>query len=77
MSELAREARAAARRARMTLTKSALGPDEADLDPIRGAEAMSLVHRLTRESWALSGLPEPNYSRDQIPCRFVPWPLAG
>lgn len=77
MSEFAREVRAVERRARMTLSKTTLGPHEADCDPVRGAEAMSLVHRLTRESWAFSGLPEPNYSRDQIPCRFVPWPLAS
>ena len=67
-----RRRRADARRGRITLRKSHLQTLEADLSPVRGAEALSLVTRLTRESWAMAGLPEPTYSRAQTPCRFVP-----
>lgn len=45
---------------------------ETDLSPVAGAEAISLVTRLTRESWSLTGRPEPEYVRSAIPCRFVP-----
>ncbi len=55
----------------MTLSKSRLGEEE-DLHPIRGGEALSLVTRLTAESWSLSGRRLPDYSRREIPCRFVP-----
>ena len=58
----------------MVLRKATLAPVEADLDTIRGAEAVALVDRLTRESWTLGGFALPTYTRDQIPCRFVPWP---
>lgn len=67
-----RRRRAAARRERITLRKSRLQPVEADLSPVRGAEAISLVTRLTRESWALAGLPEPTYARAETPIRLVP-----
>ena len=69
------EARAKARSERMTLRKARLGEPEADLDPVFGAEAISLVSRLTRSSYSLAGRPTPpSYSRATIPCRFVPWP---
>jgi hypothetical protein len=71
MSDLDRRARAQARRSRAILHKGRLQATEAELDPLRGAEALSLVHRLTRESWSLSGREEPVYPRAQIPCRFV------
>lgn len=68
------EARAKARSERMTLRKARLGEPEADLDPVFGADAISLVSRLTRSSYSLAGLPTQNYTRATIPCRFVPWP---
>lgn len=37
-----------------------------------GAEAISLVTQLTREAWALSGRPWPDYPREATPIRFVP-----
>ena len=67
------EARAQARSERMTLHKSRLGEPEADLDPIFGADAISLLSRLTRSSYSLAGRPMPTYTRATIPCRFVPW----
>jgi hypothetical protein len=66
------ERRAQARRATMTLRKAHLGDPEVDLTPVFGAEAVSLVHRLTRMSYSLAGHPLPVYPRAQIPCRFVP-----
>jgi hypothetical protein len=56
----------------MTLHKSRLGETEFDLSPVFGADAISLVHRLTLASYALAGYAPPAYSREQIPCRFVP-----
>lgn len=63
------ERRAQARMARMVLRKAR--PGEADPDPVFGAEAISLVHRLSRTSYALAGQPLPAYPRDKIPCKFV------
>jgi hypothetical protein len=72
MSEF--ETRARARAARMILRKGHLGEPEADLSPVSGAEAISLVQQLTRSSYSLAGQATPKYDRANIPCRFVPWP---
>jgi hypothetical protein len=64
--------RAQARRERMTLRKSRLGEPEVDLSPAFGAEAISLVYRLTRTSYSLAGDPQPTYTRANMPIRFVP-----
>jgi hypothetical protein len=56
------------------LRKSRLGPTEEDLSPLRGAEAVSLVYRLSLEAWSLAGLEEPTYTRRETPWRFVPRP---
>jgi hypothetical protein len=69
-----RALRAEARRARAVLHKTHLSLEEPDRAAVFGAEAISLVLHLTRESYSLAGFVEPNYTRDQIPCRFVPWP---
>lgn len=74
MSETDRRLRAEERRRRAVLQRAPLGEVEPDLDPISGAEAISLVTQLTRESWSLSGRPWPQYSRADTPYRFVPWP---
>jgi hypothetical protein len=68
------EARAKARAERMTLRKGHVGDPEVDLNPVFGAEALSLVHQLTRASYALAGADSPAYTRATIPCRFVRWP---
>jgi hypothetical protein len=74
MGELDRRARAEARRPRVILRKSTLRAAEEDLSLVFGAEAVSLVHRLTRESWSLAGFQEPSYTRPETPYRFVPRP---
>jgi hypothetical protein len=56
----------------MTLRKSRLGEPEVDFSPVFGAEAISLVNRLTLASYDLAGYKRAAYSREQIPCRFVP-----
>lgn len=70
-SEAARRARAELRRSRATLSKTRLAAVEQDLTLIRGSDAISLVTRLTRECWSISGRDEPVYARNEIPCRFV------
>jgi hypothetical protein len=65
------ETRAQARRARMSLRKTHLGESAVDPCPVFGAEAVSLVYRLTRMSYSLAGYAPPVYTRSQIPCRFV------
>jgi len=74
MTEAAK--RADARRERMILRKTSLGEPELDLSPVFGGEAISLVYRLTRASYSLANRPRPAYTpaytRDQIPCVFVP-----
>jgi hypothetical protein len=66
------EKRAQARRERMILHKGRVGETEVDFSPVRGAEAVSLVYRLTMASYSLARQPRPTYRRDQIPCKFVP-----
>ncbi len=70
-----RRARAAARRVAMRIVKGRLGDPEHDLSPVRGEEALSLVTKLTRESWAEAGAELPRYSRAETAYRFVRgWP---
>jgi hypothetical protein len=72
MDDVARRQRADARRSRAVLYKTRLSSQERDPAPLCGPDAISLVLHLTRESYSLGGLEEPAYTRDQIPCRFVP-----
>jgi hypothetical protein len=76
MEDAKRRERAEARRSRMILHKIRLGDPEVDLSPISGAQAISLVASLTRESWSLAGHEYPTYSRREIPCRVVPGRLT-
>jgi hypothetical protein len=55
----------------MTLHKGHMGQPVDDPNGLFGSEAISLVYRLTRASYAVAGQPLPTYPRDQIPCRFV------
>ena len=71
MSDAERKARAQARRDVAVLRKTRLQAIEHDLSPIDGAEALSLVFRLTIESWSISGRSIPTYSRAETPYRFV------
>jgi len=63
--------RAAARRARTTITKRRLGEEDED-GVIRGEAAVSLVYQLTMTSWTLSGRPVPGLARHELPYRFLP-----
>ena len=72
MSRADREARALARRRVTVLRKTRLQETEDDPSPVVGAEAISLVTRLTIESWSIAGLEIPAYSRADTPYRFVP-----
>lgn len=74
MSRGDREARASARRQVAVLRRTGLQALEQDPSPVGGAEAVSLVARLTETSWSLGGLEKPAYSRRETPCRFVPFP---
>ena len=71
VSDAERKLRAEERRARIVISRHRLGDPETDLFPIRGAEAISLAARLTREAWSLSGQPFPDYDRANTPYRFV------
>jgi glycosyltransferase involved in cell wall biosynthesis len=71
-SETARRARADQRRATATIRRGTLQREELDLSPVRGADAITLVTRLTREAWSLSGSTMPAYTRNSVPWRFVP-----
>ena len=65
--------RAKLRAQRMTIRKARLGEPDVDIHAVYGAEAISLVRRLTQTSYALAGQPWPTYTRANIPCKFVPW----
>jgi hypothetical protein len=71
-SDSDRRLRADHRRRTATLHRVALGGMEPDPLPVAGPEAVSLVERLTRESWTAAGLTFPRYSRAQIPVSFTP-----
>ncbi|HJS89575.1 MAG TPA: hypothetical protein VJ738_06360 [Steroidobacteraceae bacterium] len=71
-SESERRARAEQRRRTVTLHLARLGGIEPDPVPVSGAEAVSLVERLTRESWTAAGRTFPQYSRAQISVSFTP-----
>ena len=76
MEDAKRRERAAARRGRAILHRTHLGDIEPDLTPIAGADAISLVTALSRESWSLKGRAVASYSRREIPCRAVPGRLT-
>lgn len=63
--------RAEERRQTATIDRSTLGGVQPDPTPISGPAAVSLVWRLTQESWAAAGKEFPQYSRKEIPIRFV------
>ena len=71
-AEMARRRRADARRITASLYRGRLQKEERDLSPLCGPEALTLVTRLTREGWSLSGRSVATYSRDSLPYRFVP-----
>jgi hypothetical protein len=75
-SEAERRSRAERRRAMATIHRGKLGQPEVDFSPVRGDAAITLVTRLTRESWSLAGRGLPTYSRGAVPCRFVPGRLT-
>jgi len=54
----------------MVLRRGRLG-DEVDLSPVYGVDAIALATRLSAESWAMSGLPDPVLARRDLPVRFV------
>ena len=68
-SDIERKARADERRKRMKVRFTTLD-DQSDPWPIFGADAVDLAADLTRQVWALSGRPFPNYRRSEIPIRF-------
>jgi hypothetical protein len=70
--ELARRERAARRAETVSIHKGRLGDEQVDFSPVKGAAAISLSTRLTRESFSLARNSAPEYRRDEIPVRFVP-----
>jgi hypothetical protein len=70
-SAAARRVRAEKRRTTTLLRRTKLMRQEEDFSPVSGPDALSLVTRLTRESWSLSDLDVPTYSREATPYRFV------
>ena len=56
----------------MVLHKTRLGHREVDFTPVRGAAALSLVTRLTVESFSLARLEPAGHSRQSVTVRFVP-----
>jgi hypothetical protein len=56
----------------MVVRKGRLGEPEVDFTPVSGAEAISLLTRLSIESFSLAGLEQRAYSRKDIPVCFIP-----
>ena len=76
MDNAERKARAQRRRESATLCRSTLSLQDRDPFPTRGEQALSLVSRLTRESWSFSRREQPRYDRMSTPYRFVRGPLT-
>jgi hypothetical protein len=70
-TSIERKRRADKRRQTIVLVKRTIETQDLDFNPLSGAEALSLVWPLTRESWSLGRHRLPNYDRSTIPCRFV------
>ena len=70
--ERARLERAAKRSKVMVLHKTRLGEREVDFTPVKGAAAISLVTRLTIESFSLGRLEPAEPSTQGVVVRFVP-----
>jgi hypothetical protein len=71
-SDSDRRRRAEHRRRTAVLHRVTLGGVEPDPSPVSGVAGLSLVERLTRESWTAAGRPFPRYDRARIPVSFVP-----
>lgn len=71
MEETSRKKRAELRRQRMVISHCRIEDSDVDPHPVFGAEAISLAAMLSRQAWAFSGRPFPNYKRQDIPVRFV------
>jgi len=71
MEKTERQKRAEERRQRIVITRCRLEDSDIDLNPIFGAEAISLAARLSEEAWLLSGRELPSYSRAEMPVQFV------
>jgi hypothetical protein len=56
----------------MVLHKTRLGEREVDFTPVRGAAAISLVTRLTIESFSLARVEPAEHSTQSVVVRFVP-----
>ncbi|HMT06433.1 MAG TPA: hypothetical protein PKA82_00410 [Pyrinomonadaceae bacterium] len=71
MDDSGRIERAKQRSRQMVITRCSLEDSDIDPSPTFGAEAVSLAAVLSRQAWAISGLPFPTYQRRNIPVRFV------
>jgi hypothetical protein len=67
-----RAERALARAGRIVLHKGRVGDPELDFSPVRGADALSLVTRLSSEAHSLAGVEWVATTRADLPIRFVP-----
>ena len=56
----------------MVIHKTRLGEPELDFTPVRGEAAISLMTRLTIESFSLADAGNVRHSLDGLPVRFVP-----
>ena len=70
--DLARQARAAERARAMVIKKGQLGEPEVDFSPVSGGAALSLLTRLTIESFSLAGVAALRTKGDRSQARFVP-----
>jgi hypothetical protein len=71
MSDDDRKRRAEHRQRTMTMRRTRLG-EEDDSVRLKGAEAISLVTKLTRMSFGYRQSDAASYTRRDIPVRFVP-----
>ena len=72
VADLDRQERARKRRGRMVVKRVSLDERD-DATTIRGAAAVALAARLSREQFQLAGHPLPSYERARIPVAFVPF----
>lgn len=61
----------------MQIQKGKVGTPSVDLSPTRGIQAIALASQLSFEAFSLAGQIPPEYTRAEIPIRFVPRGRTG
>lgn len=71
VSDIDRKLRAERRRHRTQIRYVRTSDVDVESSGIRGIEAISLAWQLSKDAWAISGQPFPEYDREKTPVRVI------